>query len=310
VFKSFPEIFITHLKHHFMKKLLIAILLSGSLHSVANACDICGGGTGNYNPFLFPHSSKSYFSLNFLNRSFHTHNDDGSVTRSNYATILLSGQYSISRKLQFLALVPYQYNKLEKTSTTDKRKGMGDMTLLLNYKIEERMSENWDQALTIGGGVKLATGCYAYPKTEDINDRNFQLGTGSTDYILNGAYRIGYRNWIANAIASYKYNTANKEGYRYGDVLTLGSIIAYRKNYNSLSVAPYVQVINESQMKDADKHVLKEHTGSSVLFTGAGLDVSTSAITIGANYQFAAKNISDGEMNANPRFSARISLTL
>ena len=293
-----------------MKKIFIATLLSGFLFYSANACDICGGGTGNYNPFLFPNLSKTYVGLNFLNRSFHTHNDDGSVTRTHYNSFLISGQYSVNPKLQILAFVPYNYNKLERSNEINKSNGIGDVTLLANYKLWEAMGTQVNHSVMVGGGVKLATGTYTKPKTEDINERNFQLGSGSTDYILNGNYRLAYRQWILNAIGSYKYNTANKEGYRFGDVLTVGGTLAYRKNYERISVAPYIQVINENQMKDADKHVLQEHSGGSFLYTGAGLDVSASRITVGVNYQFAAKNISEGELNASPRFTTRISFTL
>ena len=293
-----------------MKKIFIAIVLSVVLFSSANACDICGGGTGTYNPFLFPHLSKNYIGLNFLNRSFHTHYDDGSVTTTHYSTFLILGQYSVSSKLKLVAFVPYSTNKMERDNMLIKSSGTGDVTLLVNYNLWDKAGESISQSLIIGGGAKLHTGTYTQPKTEDVNDRNFQLGTGSIDYILNGSYRMGYGNWVVNAIGSYKYNTANKEHYRFGDILTAGGTVAYQKTCNKISIAPYVQVVHESQMKDADKHVLQDDSGGSILYAGAGMDVTVSKITIGANYQFAANNISKGELNANPRFSSRISFAL
>ena len=293
-----------------MKKIFIATLLSAFLFTTANACDICGGGSADYNPFLFPHLSKNYIGLNFLNRSLHGHNHDGSTTRARYSTLLIFGQYSISRKVKFLAFVPYSANMIERDNNIIKSKGTGDVILLVNYKLWDKAGESISQSLIIGGGAKLHTGTYTQPKTEDVNDRNFQLGTGSIDYILNGSYRMGYGNWVVNAIGSYKYNTANKEHYRFGDILTAGGTVAYQKTFDKISIAPYVQVVHESQMKDADKHVLQDNSGGSILYTGAGMDVSASQITIGANYQFAANSISKGELNANPRFSARISFAL
>ena len=286
----------------------MATLLSGFLYTGARACDVCGGGTGNYNPFLFPHLSKSYIGLNYMHRSFHTHNDDGTKTSSHYSTLLLSGQYSLTRKLQLMAFIPYQFSTLENAGSLQKKSGLSDVSLLVNYRL-------WDKtgivshALIVSGGMEWGTGKYEAPKTQEITDRNFQLGSGSTDYLLNGTYRVSYRNWIVSAIGSYKYNTANKEGYRYGDVLTLGAVAAYRKNWDKISLAPYVQVIQENQMKDADRHILQEHSGGKILYAGAGADVSTSRFTIGANYQFATQNLAAGELNANPRLSTRISFT-
>ena len=293
-----------------MKKNLIAALLLTLLTSPSYACDICGGGTGSYNPFLFPHVSKSYIGVSFLTRSFHTHHDDGSLLRSHYSSILISGQYSLNHRIQLLFLAPYQVNKLESGHTTERQKGVGDVTLLFNYKLWERMGVDWRQAFMVGGGIKLPTGDYSQPKSEEVIDRNYQLGTGSDDYIVNAVYRISHRNWILNTAGTYKYNTANKQGYRYGDIWTVGGTVAYLKNYNQLSIAPYLQITNERQLKDADHHVLQELSGGNVLYTGIGTDVSVSKITFGVNYLFAAKNISEGELNAAPRFAARLSLSL
>jgi hypothetical protein len=293
-----------------MKKYFVATKLLTILCLPSIACDICGGGTGSYNPFLFPHLSKSYIGLNFLTRSFHKHNDDGSATRANYSGFLISGQYSVNRKLQTIFLAPYLYNKMEKGNETERQQGVGDITLLLSYKLWDRMGVNWTQALMVGGGIKLATGRYSKPKTTDVIDRNFQVGTGSMDYIINGVYRVSHRNWILNAVGSYKYNTPNKEGYRFGDLVTIGGTLAYGKNYDQFSIAPYIQITNESQLKDADNHVLQDVSGGNVLYTGLGTDVTIPKITLGANYIFAAKNISGGELNAAPRFSARVSFSL
>ena len=293
-----------------MKKILIAAVLCTLLDSSSYACDICGGGTGSYNPFLFPHVSKSYISFSFLTRSFHTHHEDGSLSKSHYSSLLISGQYSLNRRLQLIFLAPYQINKMESRHTTERQNGVGDVTLLFNYKLWERMGVDCKQAFMVGGGIKLPTGDYSHPRSEEIIDRNYQLGTGSEDYIVNAVYRISHRNWILNTAGTYKYNTANKQGYRYGDIWTVGGTVAYLKNYNQLSIAPYLQITNERQLKDADNHVLQEHSGGNVLYTGIGTDVSVSKITFGANYLFAAKNISEGELNAAPRFAARLSISL
>jgi hypothetical protein len=56
---------------------------------------------------------------------------------------------------------------------------------------------------------------------------------------------------------------------------------------------------------------LQNHSGGDVLYTGAGLDISAKRITIGMNYQVAAnQNLVQGELQAKPRLSARLSFSL
>jgi hypothetical protein len=292
-----------------MKKLFIAFLISLTYTS-ARACDICGLGTSNYNPFLFPHLSKNYLSINYLHRLYHIHSDGG-LNKEYFNTVLISGQYSINEKLQLVAMLPYQLNRQENFDGTKNIKGLGDVTLMGNYRLWNHQGRSKTQTVLVGAGVKLPTGNYEASKTETIEDQNFQLGTGSIDYMLNASYRLSYRKWIFSAVGSYKYNTENKENYRYGDVLTTGATAVYRKELRNFSIAPYVQLMNETQMKDANDHLLQEHSGGSALYTGGGIDLNTRKIAVGVNYQFAAKqNLFQGEINAKPRLSVHLSFVL
>ena len=292
-----------------MKKLFIALIMGLSYTSI-NACDICGLGTSNYNPFLFPQLSKNYISLNYLHRQYHIHSNEGLV-KETINTILVSAQFSINQKLQLVAIAPYQLNNQQNWYGTNNTKGAGDVTLQANYRLWNKQARSNTQTLVVGGGLKLPTGNYTAVKSNAIEDQNFQLGTGSIDYLLNASYRLSYRKWVFSAITSYKYNTQNKENYRYGDMLTAGATAVYRKELKKFSFAPYLQVMNETQLKDANNHFLQDHSGGNALFTGGGIDINTKKIAVGFNYQFAAhQNLSKGEVIAKPRLSARISFAL
>jgi hypothetical protein len=207
--------------------------------------------------------------------------------------------------------VPYQLNIQQNWYGANNTKGLGDITLMGNYRLLMHQGRSNTQTVVVGGGVKLPAGNYTAVKSEAIEDQNFQLGTGSIDYLLNASYRLSYRKWVFSAIGSYKYNTQNKDNYRYGDVLTTGATAVYRKELKNFSVAPYIQVMNETQMKDANNHILQNHSGGSALFTGGGIDINTRKIAVGVNYQFAAdQNLSKGEIIAKPRLSAHISFVL
>ena len=292
-----------------MKKLLIAFFISLTCLS-ASACDICGLGTSNYNPVLFTQLSKNYLSINYLHRLYHIQGTDG-LNKEYFNTILVSGQYSITNKLQLVAMVPYQVNKQKNAKAINDLKGLGDVTLIGNYRLWNHEGISKTHSLVVGAGVKLPTGKYEAVKSAAIEEQNFQLGTGSIDYLVNGTYRLNVHQWSFSAVGSYKYNTANKQDYRYGDVLTAGATALYRKEFKNFSLAPFVQVMNEKQMMDANNHLLREHSGGNALYTGGGFDLTTSRFGAGVNYQFAAKqNLFQGEIDARPRLSAYLSITL
>jgi hypothetical protein len=293
-----------------MKKLLLTLGFSAALLSV-QACDICGCGVGNYNPYLFPHLSKSYLSMSYIHRYYRTHSESGISGNEYYNSLLLTAQFSIGKKFQVLGVLPYQVNQLVIDNETKKQSGAGDVSFLVNYRLLDKMSTGKRQSLLIGAGVKLPTGKYTTAKTEEIDDQNFQLGTGSIDYILSASYRITLAKWAFSAATSYKYNTQNKDDFRFGDVLTSGATAVYRIDRNKFSIAPYAQLTSEIQMKDAAAHVIQDHSGGNAFYTGAGIDVNTKKAAMGINYQLpVSQNMAEGQITVRPKLSAHLSFVL
>lgn len=154
-----------------MKK-IIAVLLFAILFLNAAACDICGGGLNNLNPYLFPHLSKSYLGLSY----FHNHyriNEDGQITNQYNNAFVFSGQYTFRNKVQVMAVVPFQFNTITSGTAAAKTQGVGDITVLANYVVLNKMLCKTTHAFTIGAGLKLPTGEYNRTKNDPLNDQNF-----------------------------------------------------------------------------------------------------------------------------------------
>lgn len=288
-----------------MKKLSLAALFCGAALS-SLACDVCGSGVSNYNPFLLPHLAKSHINLSYFHRSFKEMHGGVETGSQQYQSLVIGAQYSLTKKVQLTALVPIQFNHLNTHEGRVQSNGLGDVTLLANYKLLDKRGTIRHNIL-VGGGVKLPTGKFSTVK-DNSTQQAFQLGSGSVDYLLNGSYRATWKKWVFSVMGSYKYNTPNREGFRFGDVMSSGLTTAYRIERNGYSLAPYVQVIGEQQMANASKNVLQTATGGKALYTGAGLDVNTRRIAVGVNYQLApAQNLQGGMLQARPRIAAHVS---
>ncbi|TCJ12128.1 hypothetical protein EPD60_16380 [Flaviaesturariibacter flavus] len=295
-----------------MKRILTTVLAGILLAATpAAACDICGCGVSYYNPYLFPHLSKSYIGLSSIHRTYTTLSHEGDASRERYHTLLLTAQYSLSRKIQLVGMLPWQFNTLQSSTGERHLSGAGDVTLLGQYRPWEHNSDKGiRQAVLVGAGVKLATGRYVPAATNKADDQNFQLGSGSNDLLLNGSYRVSLRKLTFSVSASYKYNNANSDDYRFGDIANVGIQAAWRQEWRRWSLSPYVQVSGDWMLKDADQHVLQTVSGGSVCYAGGGFDVNNRRLAFGASYQFAAaQDLAGGQIRVQPRLSLRTSVT-
>jgi hypothetical protein len=292
---------------NFMVALCVFLLLS----KTSAACDICGGGVSNMNPYLFPHLSKPYFGISYFRHLYHTRTEEGTMNQEAYNALLFTAQYGVGKHIQLSAALPYQFNQLYTARGTRNISGLGDVSLFGSYKLWEHMTTTIRQTVTLGAGIKLPAGKYTPVGKSDTEEQNFQLGTGSVDYLLNATYRIALPKWVFAATTAYKYNNQNSDGYRFGDVWTSGLTAVYRKEGENLSLLPYVTLSEEHFMRDADQHILQNHSGGDVLLGGLGLDINTRKVAFGVNYQApVSHNIAQGDIAAGSRFSARFSFML
>lgn len=292
-----------------MKKILLTIVIAMAIQ-LANACDICGMGVSNNNPFLFPHLHKRYFGINYLYRSYQITGDDGITTIERYHTLLLAAQFTIGKRVQLYASVPLQANDKEDYFSKQWMNGLGDAILNVNYKVLDKSTGINRQTALIGVGVKLPTGKNTSAKNSGLDEQNFQLGTGSLDYTINGSYTFSHKAWLFGASASYKYNTANDAGLRFGDIITTSATAAYKYDAKQFSISPYLQLRNEVQMVNANDHVLQTHTGGNALYSTLGADINFNKISWGVAYQFTpVQHLAEDQVKVNPDFSTRISFT-
>jgi hypothetical protein len=124
-----------------------------------------------------------------------------------------------------MTVIPFQLNHQSGPEGDKSLHGLGDIVFIANYKLIDKISGKEKnmlrQTLLAGAGIKFATGEYQFDESNEshVGNSNFQAGTGSTDYLLNTYYSLRYGMIGFSNGLTYKMNTENKSGYRFGNSL-------------------------------------------------------------------------------------------
>jgi len=305
-----------------MKKIFIVLPLLILSFTKAGACDICGCGVGNFNPYMFPHLSKNFLSMGYQYRYYHTHffeNGQEFNNQEHYNMFSITGQFSPVKNLQFMAVVPFQVNRQSGPEGNKSLKELGDIILLANYKLWDHITGKEDkmvrQTLQVGGGIKFATGSYHFDENNEahVGNSNFQAGSGSTDYLLNVYYSIRFKKFAFSTGANYKMNGSNKNGYRFGNRFQEVTQIKYIKDFGHFSIIPSAGIAFERMQQDKQDGVTVDNNRTGGYNTQAllGVDINNKKWALGINYSASLKqNLAAGQINARPGLNIHLSYSL
>jgi len=282
-----------------MKKIFLALIISVSFLS-ASACEICGCGLGSYYIGILPHFDKRFFGLRYHFNSFQTrlNSDPTQFSKDFYQTVEFWGGWNIGTRFQLLAFVPYNSNHQVSDEGTSDLKGLGDAALMVNYKGFETTNKNISQQLWLGAGVKLPTGKFVIDTSNsDVAAiANTQVGSGSTDILLNGMYNVSINKLGINTTVNYKINSANKEKYKFGNKLTAGSFIYYVFPLNRVVISPNVGLLYEHTEQSELLSSKINLTGGKILQGSVGAEISFNGIAVGLSVQLpVAQNFAENQ---------------
>ena len=277
-----------------MNKIIIALLaLVITLNSFA--CPICGCGGGNLYMGLMPDFRSKFIGFRYNYADYHTQLASDITQHSNnyYNSIELWGGYNINRKLRVMAFVPYYINKQIDDDGITNTNGLGDISVMAQYNIWQSTSllnnnKAIKQQLWIGGGLKIPTGTFKVDLSDSsttLSDINAQLGTGSTDFILNGQYNLQYGRFGVNFSANYKMNTVNKDKYQFGNKFSSTLLSFYHLGSRHLAISPNAGLGYESTDANILQSAKVQYTGSHLVTTIAGVEINYKAVAFGVNAQ-------------------------
>lgn len=306
-----------------MKKIFLIILMGClfSSNSKSLACDLCGCGNGGSFWGIMPQSHRAFVGLRYGQKSYDSRlNSLSSQTHEDFWKTELWARAFPFKKVQVLAFVPYNFNRqtILKTGNQLDLQGLGDISTYWHYNLLNTITDTIPHKvyhnLLIGGGVKLPTGRYQYDLLSDneVADPNFQLGTGSTDFMANIVYTIRYKSWGLNYDFLYKMNTYNANEYRFGNRINTNlSALYFIRIGSEVTLIPNVGVAYESASTDEESGIRNIRTGGDALFGSFGMESYFNKISMGVNYQSPiTQNLSNGELRANSRLNIHFTLMI
>jgi len=300
-----------------MKKIILAVLiLIITINSFA--CPICGCGGGNLYMGLMPDFKSKFFGFRYHFADYHTQlaSDSTQYSNNTYNSVELWGGYNINKQWRVMAYVPYYMNKQVDDDGTTYSHGFGDVSILAQYNIWQKVillnnNKAIKQQFWLGAGLKIPTGTFKVNLADSaytLSDINAQIGTGSTDFMINGQYNVQYGKFGANLSANYKLNTQNADKYKFGNKLTTNVIAFYNLGSNHLAISPNVGLGYEKINANTLNKGAIDFTGSNLVTAIAGIELSYKAIGFGVNIQLpTSQNFAEGQTQLNKKAMAHLS---
>lgn len=283
------------------------------LTAESRACNTCGCGVANYHYGILPQFQKNFVGLRYQYRSYDSRLDAGHLAPYSYETFQsteLWGRFYPMDKLQVFGFLPYNFNERIEGEKTTYLRGMGDIVLSANYNLintYDTASSTWTHNLLVGAGVKLPTG--EFRKMEDglTVNQNFQLGTGSVDFLFNLIYTLRYRNLGLNTEFTYNYNTTNRDEYRFGNTSRSGLTAFFIPKTGAVTIMPNVGVSLETFEDNQQFEQPFPDTGGWATLYHAGIEAYFKSIAFGVSYSHPGKQkLFTEKVTANDRISMHL----
>ncbi len=267
---------------------MVLLSISESIH----ACDICGCRFGGYYFGVIPQYQSHFVGIRYNYGRFNAEVDnryaEDEYSEDTFSHMELMGAYSLNDKLQFSFVLPYSWNKMDGNVQRAKINGIGDPSLLVLYNLinsADDMSKQWKHTLQIGSGLKFPLGEYREYDGDELLNSNFQLGTGSLDYLFTTNYVVR-RNLAGIGLeATYKVNGKNKYDYRFGNQLSAGMNFFYWLGMGNAGLMPMAGLYFEQSAVHKDDTYTVDNTGGEVLMSNLGLQANVSQLTFNFSYQ-------------------------
>ena len=140
-------------------------------------------------------------------------------------------------------------------------------------------------------------------------NQNFQLGTGSVDFLLNVIHTIRHNDMGLNAELSYNINTTNKDEYKFGNAGRAGLTAFYVLRAGAVTVMPNVGISGEFFRDNKQFDQPFPDTGGWASLCNVGSEIYYRSVAVGVSWSHPGKQeLFNGMVDANDRVSAHVTV--
>jgi len=301
-----------------IKKVSFFIIATG-LFLRASACDICGCNmSGLYFGFL-PMYKSHFVGLRYNQATFKAYidNDDfyfeDEYSSDTYRQVELMGRFSLSEKWQLRYILPYAINTMDGSHQNVNSNGFGDpiiMGYFNPFSTGDDFTQTIRQTLLLGAGIKLPLGQFDREDGGELINRNFQLGSGSVDYIAGLNYTARLSAVGLNIESSYKINTENELDYSFGDQFNASANLFYYIETAQLSILPFGGLFYEYAEEHKNGGIIEANTGGEAWLGTFGVQLFRNKLMLNLQYQTPISQSFNTDVNASISGKDRFSVSL
>ena len=268
---------------NFLIKYLSTAMLALLFANYSYGCDFCGCAPGGNYTGIFPQFSKNILGVRHRYQSFNhprtalNYNGESRVLTDVYRTTEIWGRFYPHPRIQLFVFVPYRSHERTESLRSTVIDGIGDISAMANYAVintGDSLGRAFRHTLLVGAGVKLPTGKYQQRDADrTMLPAQFQIGTGGYTLSANVNYTLRYENLGINSDLSFRHNTANEWGYRFGAQTAATANVFYWINAGKTAILPSAGLAWEYYERDTEFDRAKEVTGGEVVLANAGVDL-------------------------------------
>lgn len=272
-----------------MRAILVALMLAASYtHSFSQAC-CCNTSSSNYSilPNLDSHivgvrySYSSYDATAYPVMNMVMSGEQmammgaGQPAVERMNTVELFGRFRLPHRFQLSVFLPVHIASESYSGSFQRTAGLGDASLLLQYAVfdpKKCKGNPVKHQLKFGFGIKVPTGQFKMD-ADGLTSTDFELGTGSVDFLMNAVYTLSYKKFGFNVLSAYKKDLVNKQHLQYGDKLNEGLNAFYRLGpWKGVSVVPTAGINYDHVFYNVYQKEALTYTGGDYINASAGID--------------------------------------
>ncbi|WP_209332705.1 hypothetical protein [Lunatimonas salinarum] len=295
---------------------IVFLGLFGLIQHNASACDACGCALGGFNFGIIPQNEAHFVGLKYSRANFYAdmmHGGNLEYSNDLYQRMDFMGRIALKERLQLNIVLPYMHNQMDGSHEKAQLSGLGDPMAILNYKIIDQKGnpmEAWLHNLWIGGGIKSPLANFEYSQTEQLINPNFQLGSGSWDYLASANYTSMRNRWGINLEAVYKVNAANPQNYRFGNQYNMQASAFYMSRAGNTQFIPIGGIYHEYGGQHTFEGFYQSNSGGKLTMAQIGLQVQSGTWMLHGNYQSPLSQHFNSDLHVNIESKGRLSFTL